>query len=149
MPAVTRRSVRWLAAAAAVVAAGAIALVIAFGGGAAPEAPAPAGPSTAALDAIDAGILALATTPEAAEAMRLVASAKAALASGNLARARVLLTQAYAADPSPSTLLELATVEFQTGDCRDARRAAQRVAATGGPLADQARDLLGKIGRCD
>ena len=61
----------------------------------------------------------------------------------------MLLAQAYALDPRPSTLLELATVEFQAGHCRDARRAAQRVAATGGPLVGQARELLGKIGRCD
>jgi len=143
-----RRTGRWLAAAAA-VAGSAVAAAIALRGSA-PETPASAGLEAGAPGAVDAGIVALAIPPETAEAMRLVASAKAEAASGNLAQARVLLTRAYAVEPRPSTLLELAAIQFQTGDCRAARRAAQGVvAAAPGELARQARDLLGKIGRCD
>ncbi|HEX8110432.1 MAG TPA: hypothetical protein VF516_22020, partial [Kofleriaceae bacterium] len=67
-----------------------------------------------------------------------------------LVQARTLLVRAYALDPRPATLLELAAVDLQTGRCREAQRAVQRVIADGvGPLSSQAWELMGRIGRCD
>lgn len=84
------------------------------------------------------------------QAAQLVASARAQVAAGHLVQARTLLARAYALDPRPATLLELAAVELQTGRCREARRAVQRVIADGvGPLSSQAWELMGRIGRCD
>jgi hypothetical protein len=81
----------------------------------------------------------------------LIASAHVAAADGNFTRARDLLDRAYALDPRPTTLLEIARLDHRIGRCRDARRAAGRVleAAPAGPLAAEARDLLGQIGHCD
>jgi len=84
------------------------------------------------------------------QAAQLVASARAEVAAGRLAQARDLLSRAYALDPRPATLLELASVDLQAGRCRDARRAVQRVIADGaGALSAQASELMGRIGRCD
>jgi hypothetical protein len=84
------------------------------------------------------------------QAAQLVASARAEVAAGRIAQARTLLARAYALDPLPATLLELAAVELQTGHCREARRAVQRVIADGaGTLSSQAWELMGRIGRCD
>lgn len=84
------------------------------------------------------------------QASQLVASSRAEVAAGRLAQARTLLARAYALDPLPATLLELAAVELQTGRCREARRAVQRVIADGvGALSSQAWELMGRIGRCD
>ncbi len=84
------------------------------------------------------------------QAAQLVASARAEVAAGHPVPARTLLARAYALDPRPATLLELAAVELQTGHCREARRAVQRVIADGvGPLSSQAWELMGRIGRCD
>lgn len=86
----------------------------------------------------------------ALQAAQLVASARAEVAAGQFAQARTLLAQAYRLDPQPATLLDLAAVELQTGHCREARRAVQRVIAEGaGALSDRARELMGWIGRCD
>jgi hypothetical protein len=86
----------------------------------------------------------------AGDAAAIVASARAEVAAGRLGAARALLTRAYALDAAPATLLELAGVEFQSGHCREARRATQRVTSeASGELADRARQLLEKIGRCD
>lgn len=84
------------------------------------------------------------------QAAQLVASARAEVAAGQIAQARTLLARAYALDPQPATLLDLAAVELQTGHCREARRAVQRVIADGaGTLSSQAWELMGRIGRCD
>jgi hypothetical protein len=147
---------RWIGVAAVGVAAGAIAVVLALRSGSEAPPHASAGSSTQDLPrpgaaGPDAGSVATSPASTAQQAARLVASARAEIAAGNLAQARELLTQAYALDPSPATVLELGRVDYQTGHCRDARRAAQRVieAAPAGSLADDARDLLAKIGRCD
>jgi hypothetical protein len=108
-----------------------------------PEAAAPDRPPAPAPDEPPSG-------NEVEQAAQLVASARAEVTAGHLAQARTLLAQAYTLDPQPATLLELATVDFQTGRCREARRAVQRVIAEGvGALASQARELMGRIGRCD
>jgi Tfp pilus assembly protein PilF len=84
------------------------------------------------------------------QAAQLVAAARAELAAGRLAAARDLLSRAYTLDPQPATLLEIASVELQTGRCREARRAVQRVIADGaGALASRASELMARIGRCD
>ena len=84
------------------------------------------------------------------QAAQLVAAARAELAAGRLAAARDLLSRAYALDPQPATLLELASVDLQTGRCREARRAVQRVIADGpDALSSRAQELMGRIGRCD
>jgi hypothetical protein len=84
------------------------------------------------------------------QAAQLVTSARAEVAAGRLAQARDLLSQAYALDPQPATLLELASVDLQAGRCRDARRAVLRVIADGaGALSARAEELMGRIGRCD
>jgi hypothetical protein len=84
------------------------------------------------------------------QAARLVASARAEVTAGHLAQARTLLARAYALDPQPATLLEIAAVDLQAGRCREARRAVQRVITDGaGAVSSQARELMGKIGRCD
>jgi hypothetical protein len=86
----------------------------------------------------------------AGQAAQLVASARAEVAAGHLPEARDLLARAYALDPQPATLLDLADVDLQTGRCREARRAVQRVIASGaGVLASRAWELMGRIGRCD
>ena len=86
----------------------------------------------------------------AAQAAQLVATARAEVAAGRLAAARDLLSRAYTLDSQPATLLELASVDLQTGRCREARRAVQRVIADGaGALSSRARELMGRIGRCD
>jgi predicted Zn-dependent protease len=86
----------------------------------------------------------------AEQAAQLVASARAEVAAGRLADARDLLSRAYTLDPQPATLLELASVDLQTGRCREARRAVQRVIADGaGALSSRAWELMGRIGRCD
>jgi len=156
MPAQARRR-RWIGVAAIVGSAGVIAAVIALGRGGPFEPPlypsgrsSPADTTPPGEPRSDAG----GGSPpvgNAEQAVRLVASARTAVAVGNLAHARGLLTRAYALDPRPDTLLELGRVDYQTGHCRDARRATQRVIelVPGGPVADDARDLLGRIGRCD
>jgi len=84
------------------------------------------------------------------QAAQQIAAARTAVAAGQLAEARTLLARAYALDPQPATLLELAAVELQTGHCREARRAVQRVIADGvGTLSARAWELMGRIGRCD
>jgi len=85
------------------------------------------------------------------DAARLVASARAEIAEGHLTQARAQLARAAALPAAPATLLELAAIELQAGRCREARRAVQRVIAEapGGPAADQAQQLLARIGRCD
>ena len=147
-----RRAGRWIALAAAGVAVAAIGLVIALRR-AAPEAPAPPAPEERATaePRPDAQPALPPPASDVEPAERLVASAKAEAAAGNLVQARALLARAYALDPRPATLLELGAVELQTGHCREARRAAQGViaAAPGEPLAARAQDLLGEIGRCD
>jgi hypothetical protein len=86
----------------------------------------------------------------AEQAAQLVASARADVAAGRLAQARDLLSRAYALDPQPATLLELASVDLQTGRCREARRAVQRVIGDGaGALSSRAWELMARIGRCD
>jgi thioredoxin-like negative regulator of GroEL len=131
-----------------VATAGVIA-ALALRGGTSTEAP--PGPSgTPASDASPQRPSAALPASDAAQAAQLVASARAAASSGDFTRARALLAQAYALDPGPATLLELGRVDFRTGRCRDARRAAQRVIEeASGSLADDARILLGEIGRCD
>lgn len=139
------RRLAWIAGAAVVVAV-AIAAVLALpdAGPAPPVRPAPdaAAPRPTAPDALSGeGV---------GPAAQLVASARAEVAAGHLPEARGLLSRAYALDPPPITLLELADVELQTGRCREARRAAQRVIAQGaGALASRAQELMGRIGRCD
>jgi hypothetical protein len=84
------------------------------------------------------------------QAAQLLASARADVAAGRLAQARDLLSRAYTLDPQPATLLELASVDLQTGRCREARRAVQRVIGDGaGALSSRAWELMARIGRCD
>lgn len=84
------------------------------------------------------------------QAAQLIASARVQVGAGQLAQARTLLARAYALDPQPATLLELAAVDLQAGHCREARRAVQRVIADGaGTLSSRAWELMGRIGRCD
>ena len=84
-------------------------------------------------------------------ASQLVTDAGREAAVGRFAQAHALLEQAYAQDPQPATLLELARLEERLGRCREAKRTAQRVLAASptGALADQATRLLGRLGRCD
>jgi hypothetical protein len=150
------RRLAWIAGAAG-LAAVAIAAVLAL-----PEVdPArPAAPGSAAGSAVrpapDAAAPPRSTAPDApsggdiGQAARLVASARAEVAAGHLPQARDLLSRAYALDPQPATLLELADVDLQIGRCREAHRAVQRVIADGaGPLSSRAWELMGRIGRCD
>jgi tetratricopeptide (TPR) repeat protein len=92
-----------------------------------------------------------AATTDTDEAAQLLTAGQAEAAVGQYARARDLLERAYALDPQPATLLQLAELEHRTGRCREARLATQRViaAAPDGPLVDDARQLLDTIGRCD
>ena len=156
---------RAIGVAAAVVAAGAIAAAVALGAFGArdsshrAEAPdagvappdAASGPASGPASGSASGPASGPAAPASAadDAARLVDAAHAEIAGGHLVQARALLTRAFALDARPATLLELATVELQTGRCREAQRAAQRVAAAGEPLAAQAGELLAKIGRCD
>jgi hypothetical protein len=153
----TRRAGRWLALAAAGAVAGAVGLAIELCGGS-PPAPGvePPGRSASSSGSGPAPGAAPGPAPApppdpAAGSQELVRAARAEAAAGNLVQARALLARACDLAPSPATLLELAAIEFQTGGCRTAQRRAQQViaAAPGEPLAGQARDLLGKIGRCD
>jgi hypothetical protein len=84
-------------------------------------------------------------------ASQLVTDARREAAAGRLPEAHALLVQAQAQDPQPATLLELARLEDRLGRCREAKRSAQRVlaAAPTGPSADQARQLLARLGHCD
>lgn len=118
------------------------------GGSASPRAsPAPAVPDAAARPA---GSDEPPSGSAVDQAAQLVASARAEVAAGRLVQARTLLARAYALDPQPVTLLDLAEVELQTGHCREARRAVQRVIADGaGALSSRAWELMGRIGRCD
>lgn len=147
------RRLAWLAATAA-LAAVVIAAVLALPA-VAPAPPAGAGspglsvrlPPDAAVGPIPPGAPSGSGVEQAAQ---LVASARAEVAAGRLAQARDLLSRAYALDPQPATLLELASVDLQAGRCRDARRAVQRVIAGGaGALSGRAEELMGQIGRCD
>jgi hypothetical protein len=155
------RRLAWIAGAAA-LAAVVIAAVLALPdpapgprgrGAASPTGSAPGGPPPDAAASDRPVAAAPDAPPPAADAEppeRLVDAARSAAAAGDLARARSLLARAYAVDPRPATLLELAAVDFQGGHCREARRAVQRVIADGaGALSGQAFELLGRIGRCD
>jgi hypothetical protein len=146
MPRPARRSRWWIAAAAAVAGAGAIAAWLALGA----DGAAPPGDAAAGAAQRDGGVT---DGPAGASdrAARLVDEAMAAAAAGDLRRAHTGLAEAYALDPRPATLLEFATVAFQTGRCREALQAARGVIAAvpGSPLAEAARTLLGQIGRCD
>jgi len=84
-------------------------------------------------------------------ASQLVVEAGREVSAGRYPQARALLDQAYALDPQPATLLQLARVEDQLGRCREARRAAQRVIAASpdAVTSDQAGQLLSRLGRCD
>lgn len=151
------RRLAWIAGAAG-LAAVVIAAVLAL-----PEVdPArPAGPGSAAGSPVrpapDAAAPARPTAPDeppsgsgVEQAAQLVASARAEVTAGHLPQARALLSRAYALDPQPATLLELAAVDLQTDRCREARRAVQRVIADGaGALSSRAWELMGRIGRCD
>jgi hypothetical protein len=148
------RRLAWILGAAA-VAGGVIAAVLAL-----PDvAPAPpAGSGGSASTSLGLPASAAARPPPPGEpsgsgveqAAQLIATARAELAAGRLAAARDLLSRAYTLDPQPATLLELASVDLQTGRCREARRAVQRVLADGaGALSSRASELMGRIGRCD
>lgn len=81
---------------------------------------------------------------------RTISEIDRAIAAGRYADARAALEAAYAADPQPATLLQLARVQLALGRCREARRAAQRAAAaTDPPVTRAATELLAQIGRCD
>ena len=150
------RRLAWIAGAAG-LAAVAIAAVLALPDvGPAP----PAGPGSSVGSPVrpapDAAAPPRPTAPDersgegAGQAAQLLASARAEAAAGRLPQARDLLSRAYALDPQPATLLELADVDFRTGRCREARRAVQRVIADGaGALSSRAWELMGRIGRCD
>ena len=135
---------RWLAAAAAVVAAVIVVIaVIVLRDERVPESPAelatpverPRRPGSAGATGSAAGAL---------------GEAEHAVAERRYAEALPLLEQAYAKDPQPATLLELASVDLALGRCREAKRAAQRVvAANVAELAEPARQLLARIGHCD
>jgi tetratricopeptide repeat protein len=148
------RRLAWIAVAAA-LAAVVIAAVLALPA-VAPAPPAGAGSSSgSARLPLDASPPAHPASPGASgsgvqQAAQLLASARAEAAAGRLVQARDLLSRAYTLDPQPATLLELASVELQTGRCREARRAVQRVLADGaGALSAQAAELMARIGRCD
>ena len=141
----------WIAAGALVVVGGVIAGLVLRAPGEAPRgAPGASAPG--------AGSAAAPSTPVGSDddtaayhASQLVADAAREAAAGRLPRALALLEQAYAQDPQPQILLQLARVEDQLGRCREAKRTAQRVLAVSptGAIADQASQLLGRLGRCD
>jgi tetratricopeptide (TPR) repeat protein len=134
-----RRLALWVGAGAA-VAAVAIAAVLALPG---------AEPSAPTRDAALASTGSQAAAP-ASEVERQLAAAQAAAAAGRMLDAHTAYERAYALDPSPSTLLELAVLERRMGRCREARRTAQRAAASADrAVADRAQQLLATIGRCD
>jgi hypothetical protein len=144
-----RRRLAWIGAGAVVAAAIVAALLWRDAAPGAPRGP-PSTHSGGATGGTGSDAAAPARAGSAGDAAALVASARAEVAAGRLVPARALLTRAYALDPTPATLLELAGVEFQTGHCREARRATQRVVnEASGELADRARRLLDQIGRCD
>ena len=151
MPDQPRRRWRWIAAAAALAAAGAIAAIALGRDGSSPPAPGRAGSAAAPGSGTAPSDHASPPASGVDQAAQLVAAATASAASGNVLAARGLLERAYTLDPRPATLLELGRIDLQIGRCRDARRAIQGViaAAPGEPLAGEARELLGKIGRCD
>lgn len=140
----------WIAVGALVVVGGVIAgLIMLRSPGAADRAPRPVADAAALPDA--ASVLGSDDDTAAYHASQLVADAGREVTAGRFARALALLEQAYAQDPQPATLLQLARVEDQLGRCRDAKRTAQRVVAVSpsGALADQATQLLGRLGHCD
>jgi len=135
----------WFAAGAVVVVGGLIAGLALRSPGAARHAPTPPEPADAAAPPSSADDTA------AYHASQLAGDAAREAAAGRLVRALALLEQAYAQDPQPATLLELARIEERLGRCRDAKRSAQRVVVVSptGALAAQASQLLGRLGRCD
>jgi len=139
----------WIAAGALVVVGGVIAGIVLRSPSGAPRASAPAaGTESAAAPAVPLGSD---DDTAAYRASQLVADAARESAAGRFPRSLALLEQAYAQDPQPQILLQLARVEDQLGRCREAKRTAQRVLAVSptGALADQATQLLGRLGRCD
>jgi tetratricopeptide repeat protein len=144
----------WIATAVIAVVAVA-ALAIALREPAAPQraptvGPTAAGGSAGSPAAGSAAVPAAGSAGSGDSAEQLIAAARAALTDGDLARARTLLARAYALDPAPSTLLDLAVLELSTGNCREARRATQRVIDEApAEIAEPARRLLARIGRCD
>jgi tetratricopeptide repeat protein len=114
--------------------------------------PSVAPPAPAAREVGDAASPAGSADDTAAyHASQLVTDAGREAAAGRFTQAHALLEQAYAQDPQPATLFELARVEDRLGRCRDAKRTARRVLAASptGALADQATRLIGRLGRCD
>lgn len=113
------------------------------------DAPPAAPVERLAVDA--ASLLGSADDSAAYHASQLVADASREAAAGRLAQAHALLEQAYAHDPQPVTLFELARLEDQLGRCREAKRTTGRVLAASptGALADRATKLLARLGRCD
>ena len=109
-------------------------------------------PPPVAREGVDAASpLGSADDTAAYHASQLVTDAGREAAAGRFAQAHALLEQAYAQDPQPATLFELARIEDRLGRCRDAKRTTRRVLAASptGALADQANQLLGRLGRCD
>ncbi|MEO7732903.1 MAG: tetratricopeptide repeat protein [Kofleriaceae bacterium] len=137
----------WIAAGVVMVVGGVIAGLVLRAPGDARHASAPV-----AAPVVDgAALLGSDDDTAAYHASQLVADAGREVTAGRFARAHALLEQAYAQDPRAATLLQLARVEDQLGRCRDAKRTAQRVLAVSptGALAEQATQLLGRLGRCD
>jgi hypothetical protein len=135
------RRLAWIGGGAAVAAAAVVAALL--WRDAAPAPRSASGTASSQPDATGSDAAAPARAGSAGDAAAIVASARAEVAAGRLGAARALLTRAYALDSAPATLLELAGVEFQSGHCREARRATQRVTSeASGELADRARQLL-------
>lgn len=81
----------------------------------------------------------------------LVESARSEAAARHYAQALALYRRAYELAPHPATLLEIGRMLHLIGRCREARRTTQRVVASSPEpaIADDARQLLERIGRCD
>jgi len=84
-------------------------------------------------------------------ASALVEAGGAAAAARRYEQALALYQRAYELDAQPETLLEIGRMQHLTSRCREARRTTQRVLASSPApaVAEDARRLLERIGRCD
>ena len=148
------RIAAWIGA--AVVAAGAVALVLAIGRGGS-DAPAGgpvrdgAGSTSGTGGSGGVGAAGGSETGRPETAAGLLETARAEAAARHYVQALGLYQGAHALDPAPSTLLEVGRMQHLAGRCREARRTTQRVLAASPPadIAAGAQELLTRIGRCD
>jgi tetratricopeptide (TPR) repeat protein len=145
MPA-ARRVAPWVGA--GIVAAAAVAAALWLRTCDRPDAPVSSGPS-ATPPAVERPRAPAAAAPSSAP--ELVDAGRAEAAGGRYVQALALYQRAHDIDPRPATLLEIARMLHLSGRCRDARRTTQRVLASSpdSAVADDATQLLERIGRCD